>query len=65
MAKSKQTGRKALPAMGAEPALSAKVGGVSNTTVNPSAKKSGPTMSFAKGGSVMGGFRNAAMEHKR
>lgn len=50
---SKQTGRKALPAMGADPMLSAKVGGVSNTTVNPSQKKSGAMMKFAKGGKVI------------
>jgi hypothetical protein len=47
------------------------IGGTSNTTANPSEKKSGPTMKFAKGGAVSiapykeGGFRNAAMEHKR
>lgn len=44
---------KPLPAAGALPRESAMIGGVSNRTANPSAKKTGPAMSFAKGGKVI------------
>jgi hypothetical protein len=62
----KQTGRKPLPAMGSNPGMSAMVGGMSNKTDNPSQKKSGAKMSFAKGGAVNeGGFRNNGMVNRR
>lgn len=42
------------------------LGGPSNEKVNrTNSKKSGAVGSFKNGGVVEGGFRNAAMEHKR
>jgi hypothetical protein len=69
MAKSKAIKNKPLPAAGSDAGLSSMIGGVSNAASSRSNKKSGATMSFAKGGMVPayvpGGFRNKAMEHKR
>ena len=50
----KQKGTKPLPAAGAQPAMSAMVGGMSNREgPNPSEKKAGAKMAFAKGGKVI------------
>ena len=69
MAKTKAIKNKPLPAAGSDAGLSSMIGGVSNAASSRPSKKSGATMSFAKGGMVPeykeGGFRNPAMEHKR
>lgn len=63
---SKETRDKPMLKASATVPTTGKVGGTSNRASSPSERKSGPTMSFAKGGMVKGGgFRNRAMEHKR
>lgn len=52
-----------LKSIGTLPQMSAMVGGISNRTVNPSAKKGAAT--YNTGGAVQGGFRNAGMANKR
>ena len=55
----KYSSRKELPAAGAVPETSAMIGGISNRTNNPSAKKEGArgTM-FNRGGAVRGGLKS-------
>lgn len=70
---SKEKTDKAAPSPSTRTPYTGLVGGPSNTTTNPSEKKGGARMSYARGGKVgggiapynEGGFRNAAMEHKR
>lgn len=50
---SKETRDGKLAAVGSDPFKSAMIGGVSNTTENPSMKKKGSMMKFAKGGKVI------------
>ena len=60
---------KPLPGAGALPVQSSLIGGISNRPSPPSFKKPGKVGSFCEGGVIPehkpGGFRNAAMEHKR
>jgi hypothetical protein len=72
----KEVADKALPGPGSDVEISAKVGGVSNRTDNPSQKdtsdkgqnRGSKVSTPSRDGIppyVEGGFRNAAMEHKR
>jgi hypothetical protein len=70
--KTKEIGDKAAPSPSARTPYSGLIGGPSNAPgSSPSSAKKGAKMSFARGGKVgvapyeEGGFRNAAMEHKR
>ena len=65
--KTKERGDKAMLSASARTPYTGMIGGPSNEVTNKSSKKTGPTGTFAKGGMVSGegGFRNAAMEHKR
>jgi len=73
---SKETRDKEMERAGKKTPYTGLMGGPSNRPGSPpSSRKSGPTMSFDKGGKVPsptsvppyveGGFRNKAMEHKR
>jgi hypothetical protein len=70
--KTKEIRDRPLAAAGSDPGRSAMVGGVSNTTVNPSEKKAGARQAFNRGGKVNGipahvegGFRNRGMANRR
>jgi hypothetical protein len=70
--KTKEISDKSAPSVTARGPYTGLIGGPSNATGNTSEKKSGAKMSFARGGKIggiapyeEGGFRNAAMEHKR
>lgn len=73
-AKTKERGDKPMPSVTARTPYTGMIGGPSNELMNSGTdRKSGAHMSYAKGGKVggapapynPGGFRNAAMEHKR
>lgn len=55
---------KPLAAAGSNPIQSAMIGGISNRTTVPSAKKTGKVDSFC-GGGVAGGFKNKGMVNRR